>query len=1110
MIKTMSKTILCAVLAIASQIHAAPAEPPAAMLEASGFEGGLVVHIGCGDGKQTAAIGAGKPALVHGLDTDPANIARARASFQSQQINGRVSADLFDGEHLPYSDNLVNAIVVSDAASRVSKAELMRVLAPGGSAWSLTGKGWRKETKAWPDELDEWTHYLHSPNNNAVARDTVVGPPRHFQWIAKQRFSRSHDHLASVTAVVSAGGRLFSIDDKGPIAFVAAAPRWKLIARDAFNGIKLWERDIARWEYHLRDFRSGPADIARRLVAIGDRVYVTLGYGQPVVALDAATGKTVRTYDGTAGTREILCDRDTLLLVLGQPHADWGAKEAKEIVSQPDYSPPFEEYTPPGHALRIASVSASTGKTKWTNAQTYTRDLMPSTLTLAEGRVFFQNLDELVCLDAAGGKLLWKAPRPIHRYRLAWSTPTVVAHNGVVFSADRAAAKKDGKLLWLPSGGYHQYIRGNNAKGELIAFDIKDGKRLWDCPVYEGFNSPVDILIADDLVWTGQYAWGNDPGVTQARDLRTGEVKRTRPPDSEFLPRIGHARCHRAKATSKYLILGRRGIEMVDLKSGHMTGNLWVRGICQYGIMPANGLVYAPPHACGCNVNDMIKSGYLALAPLRKEPPRNETEPLTKGPAYSQSPPKNARPSNISASQPFSIPASQPSNTPASQPSNTPASQHFSISAFQPFSISESWPTYRKDAGRSGATATAAPAKPEPAWDVSIGGKLTPPVVAEGVLLVAAKDNHTVHALDAATGKPRWTFTAAARVDSPPTVDRGRVLFGSADGRVYCLRLSDGERIWTFRAAPRDRLIVVEGQLESAWPVSGSVLVLDDTVYFAAGRNSYLDGGLFIYKLNAITGEQLGVHHSEVEKEKRDSGIAKGGCLPDILSSDGESIFMRAARFDRDLAAQGGSAPHLWGSVGFLDHNWWHRTYWQYGASMGSGWGGWPKAARTAPAGRLLVMDDTRIYGYGRSQHNIPGGHVGVDGRGAWGPVGKGLSPWTYYRLFGRALPGKKDDSAWSCRIPVVGQALLLAGAKLLVAGPEDPLKEIPNKPSEVDPIAATLDSCAGGKLLIVSAADGKTLNECKLPSPPVFAGMIAAANRLYLSTKAGTVVCME
>jgi outer membrane protein assembly factor BamB len=950
-------------------------------------------------------------------------------------------------------------------------------------AYVKGGGTWNKTVKPWPDETDEWTHYLHGPDNNAVARDSVVGPPRHVQWISKPRFSRSHDHLASVSVVVSSGGRVFSIVDEGSIAFAGASPRWRLVARDAFNGVRLWEREISSWEYHLRDFRSGPADLGRRLVAVGDRVYVTLGFGEPVTALDAATGETVRTYAGTEGTQEILYDAGTLLLVLGDRQEDWPAEKAQEIVSQEDYRPPFERYTPPVHEKRIAAVAAETGELLWRNTEPYTRELMPSTLAASAGRVYFQNADAVICLDATTGEVAWKAPRPVHRRRLGWSTPTLVVHDGIVYSADRRAAETEGDVLWMPSGGYHEYLRGEDVEGELVAFRAETGERLWSCPAYEGFNAPVDVMIADGLLWTGRFAWGNDPGITEARDPKTGEVRRRRPPDQEFLPRIGHARCHRAKATAKYLVLGRRGVEFVDLETGDMVANFFVRGICQYGVMPANGLLYVPPHSCACSVDDLLKCGFTALAPAR--PGDTDAQPapasaLEKGPAFG------------------------------------------SASAAQTSVGEEDWPTYRHDAARSGATAADVPHDLQVAWETDLGGKLTSPVVAGRVVLVAQTDSHQVHAMDAATGRSLWDYTAGARIDSPPTVDQGRVLFGSADGRVYCLRLDDGARIWRFRAAPRDRRIMVEGQIESVWPVSGSVLVVDGAAYFAAGRTSYLDGGMFLYQLDAATGRTLNVVPLEVDEEKRNAGVASGGHLPDVLSAEGESIFLRSARFDRDLARQKDDVGHLWSSVGFLDDNWWHRTYWQVGTSMGSGWGRWPKAGQQVPAGRLLVTDGSRVFGFGRNQYDIPGAHPGVDASGVWGPIGEGQGRWTFYHLFGRTMDpeagrpsrrGAKTGAAgkpgWKRRFPVLAQAMVLGGDTLFVAGPPDNVQQIPHEPSGVDPLADALEAKRGGRLAAVSTTDGKTLADYELASPPVFDGMAAARGRLYLSTKMGQVMCM-
>ena len=1052
------------------------------ILDTTGVRGGLIIHIGCGAGRLTAALCAGESYMVQGLDPNAKNVQQAREHVRSLDLYGRVCIDQLQSQNLPYVDNLVNLIIASDLG-KVTLSEVMRVLCPGGVMYVKQKGRWSKGIKPWPDELDEWTHYLHGADNNAVAQDTVVGPPRHFQWISEPRFSRSHDHLASVSAMVSAAGRLFYIVDEGSIAFAAANPLWRLVARDAFNGVRLWERKISTWEYHLRDFRSGPADIARRLVAVGDRVYVTLGYGEPVVALDAATGRTVRTYAGTEGALEILYQDDRLFLVLGEPQEGWQAEKAKQIVSLPHYEPPFEAYSPPAHKRHIMAVAADTGEVLWNNSQPYTRDIMPSTLACSEEKVYFQNADAVNCLDATTGQLQWKAPRPAHRKRLAWSTPTLVVHDGIVFSADRRAAEPEGELLWIPSGGYHDYIRGDDVRGELVALDGETGERLWSCPAYEGFNAPVDVMIAGGLLWTGRYAWGNDPGITEGRDPRNGEVRRQRPPDQEFLPRIGHARCHRAKATARYLILGRRGVEFVGLKSGDMVANLWLRGICQYGVMPANGLLYLPPHSCACSVNDMLKCGFMAMAPENKEDANVHRDPeaeLEKGPAYGFAP---------------TIPLTGEDDV---------------------------WPTYRHDPARSGATPAVFSHNLQTEWEANLGGKLSSPVIAGGTLLVAESDAHLALALDAISGRVLWTYTASARIDSPPTIDQGRVLFGSTDGRVYCLRLDDGELIWRFTAAPRDRRIVVDGQLESAWPVPGSVLVMDGAVYFTAGRTSYLDGGMWLYKLDAATGQVLKMRQLTIEPKKRDGGFASGGNLPDILSAVGDSIFMLSARFDLNLLKQQTNVTHIWSSAGLLDKSWWHRTYWQVGTSMRSGWGGWPKAGQQVPSGRLLVTDGSRVFGFGRNQYDTPGAHVGIDAAGVWGPIGGQQGRWTFYRLFGQTMDAKLGDRTrpksekrstnepdWTRRIPMLVRAMVLTNAILFIAGPSVESKEIPHKPTEVNHLAEALEAGRGGSLLAVSANNGNILATYDLKSPPVFDGMAAAGGRLYVTSEDGEILCL-
>jgi outer membrane protein assembly factor BamB len=579
------------------------------------------------------------------------------------------------------------------------------------------------------------------------------------------------------------------------------------------------------------------------------------------------------------------------------------------------------------------------------------------------------------------------------------------------------------------------------------------------------------VLVAGGLVWTGTLVRANEPGITAGRDPRTGEIKRERPPDSEFfVVGMGHHRCHRNRATERYLVLGRAGVEFVDLATGKGIANHWVRGTCQYGVIPCNGLLYAPPHSCACFIQAKL-NGFNALAATRQSPPPSGAR-LVRGPAYG------------------AAIATAPGGA--------------------------DWPTYRGDAVRSGRAMAPVPAALKPAWRTDLGGRLSSIVSAEGKTFVAQIDTHTVHALDASSGARVWSYTAGGRVDSPPTIHNGLALFGCADGWVYCLRASDGQLVWRFRAAPEERRVVSYDQIESAWPVPGSVLVQDGVAYLAAGRSSFLDGGMYLCRLDVKTGQEL----SETRIDDRDPktgeepqatvrGTDMPGALPDVLSSDGQYVYMRHRRFDRNGVEQEPNVPHMFSPAGFLDDAWWHRTYWFLGTKMQSGWGSWPRVGNATQAGRLLVFDSSSVYGFGRSAYATSGAHVGVQ-------------PDVRYRLFGaareleavqpppqaatkqkraQAQPTTRVRYHWVQEVPLIARAMILAEETLFIAGP-------PDSPDRDDDGLAALQGGKGGVLWAVSAADGTKSREYKLAAPPVFDSMVAANGRLYLATTDGEVLC--
>ena len=1035
-----------------------PEERARDIIEATGTSGGLIVHLGCNDGRLTAALRVNESYAVHGLAGKESQVRQARKHLRSLGICGSVSVQQWDADYLPYTDNLVNLLVAEDPMG-VPENEMMRALAPGGVAYIKRGDAWEKKVKPRPEDIDEWTHFLHDASGNAVAQDSQVGPPRHMQWMAKPLYCRHHEIDSSISALVAANGRLFYILDEGlPGVIDPRLPaRWSLVARDAFSGVLLWKRPIPEWGWqqwkksgmqnadwskmHGHRLRS-PAVLPRRLVARGDRVYVTLGYDAPLTVLDAATGEVEKTYDDTRCADEILLTDDTLLLCTRKTPAT-GTKR------RTGHKPPES----------ILAMDPDSGEIRWRHDED---KILPLTLTAGEERVVLHDYTDLICLDLDSGEELWRTKVEVYsggRFRTWKVLCTVVVRDGVVLFST------------LP---------------KLKAFSAEDGELLWSAGGARGPGGTTpDLFVIDDLVWFGgpdrEWNMKNPQNVMakglqetvvtkKGHDLHTGEVKRT-VTAKNLIANAHHFRCYRSKATERYILWPKRGVEFLDVKGSNFDRCDWLRGACRLGYMPANGLLYMPPHQCFCYPEAKL-NGFNALDSHLEysEPSKTPAGRLVKGRAFDDVEPTAANP--------------------------------------------EDWPTYRHDRQRSGKANS--PVKPalERAWEADLGGELTQPIVVGDRLFVASVDTHTLHCLTAGSGRPVWQFTAGGQIDSPPTYFRGRLLFGSADGWVYCLRADDGTLAWRFRAAPSHRKVVRFGQVESAWRVHGSVLVVDGVAYCTAGRSTYLDGGIYIYGLDPATGETLHEHcfRGPFPDLPDDPGWAfhMKGARSEVLVSDGEYIYLRQAQFTKDLKkieteritrlGDRRVGHHLFSTASLLDDTWWNRTYWMNSAR----WPGYYHATHAPKTGQILVFDDAKTYGLkvykkGRRPLYFPGQgcELFADDNDAQ-PVLKGNAPnWDKGPGFDRSRP-----PLWNKRIPVRMRGLVLAGETLFGAGPPD---EVP----EDDPMAS-FEGKLGSRLWAVNAATGEKLAEYNFESVPEHDGLIAANGSLYMSTQKGKIICLK
>ncbi|MHC4593314.1 MAG: outer membrane protein assembly factor BamB family protein [Planctomycetota bacterium] len=1048
------------------------------ILDATGIKGGLIVHVGCGDGKLTAALCAGDSYLVHGLDTDAGHIDKARAHIRSLGLYGKVSVDRFDGRQLPYIDNLVNLLVADDLGD-VPMAEVMRVLAPKAVAYIQRDGKWTKTAKAWPEQMDEWTHYLHDPQGTMVGRDRIVGPPRRLQWVGEPKWLRNHDFMSSLSAMVSSSGRIFYIIDEGLRNHIYMPASWTVVAQDAFNGTILWKRRIERWFPHIWPFKSGPGDLPRRIVADGDRVYVTLGLTAPLSVLDAATGETIRTYDQTKATEEIVLSDGVLFLLVDpdkepfryQHETDSRGKEqnrANRVFGWSKESP----------TRLVMAVSADTGKVLWEHRNR----IAPLTLAVKGKRVFFYDGQHVVALNRDDGTEQWVCENagewvvPATGY-----APRLIIGDSVVVLSTKGTRPKSGRLVGL-----------SEETGEILWRSEQPSSGHW---------SPEDLFLIDGVIWTAQTGKVQEKGTHFVGiDIQTGQVKHdfvAEQIEAFFM----HQRCYPGRATQRYIMASGTGTEFLELGTERCELHHWLRGSCIYGIMPCNGLIYRPPESCACYYQSKL-AHFCALAPAGEEPKdgTSRQDCLEQGPAFGD------------------------------------------VKRELGDSQSDSWPAYRHDAARSGATKTVVPTDLRQMWRADIGGRLSTMTAADGKLFVSAIDQHTVLALAADSGKKIWSYTTGGRVDSPPTFYNGLVIFGCADGWVYCVRASDGALVWRYRAAPGADKLVSYQQVESVWPLHGSVLVYDGVAYCLAGRNMFVDGGMRLVRLDCATGKLL----SETVLDDKDPRTGKnlqtliaGKAIPvtnpDIFSCDGQYVYMRSQKFDIkgkrvdiDIALgkhfdQAGQGRHLFCPTGFLDDYWFHRSFWIFGKNAGEGHGEYTGPRGRTQTGRLIVFDESRVYSLFAQN------------------VGNNINPRTYYSLYAtnkdipppekaveekvdrrgnKIVPQGKIRHLWELAKPdLLANAMVLAGPNLFLAGPPDVADEektygfVFGGDDEINRQMRRQEEAWLGKqgalLWAVSADTGQKLSEHKIPAIPVWDGMIAADERLYISLKDGTILCM-
>ena len=124
--------------------------------------------------------------------------------------------------------------------------------------------------------------------------------------------------------------------------------------------------------------------------------------------------------------------------------------------------------------------------------------------------------------------------------------------------------------------------------------------------------------------------------------------------------------------------------------------------------------------------------------------------------------------------------------------------------------------------------------QPKIVWQLKTKNKLwSRPLVADGRVYQSSLD-HSLYAVDAATGKELWTFAASASIASTPVIQNGVLFVGAFDGNFYALDAATGAVKWK---SPVDAWIWTRAR------------VTDDTVYFGDTKGRF-------YALNSADGSR--------------------------------------------------------------------------------------------------------------------------------------------------------------------------------------------------------------------------------------------------------------
>ena len=569
--------------AVKTPVHFTPSRPdpgsikPAiaaaasAILKTSSVTRGYCIDLGCGDGSLATRLALDSQLFIFAIDPDPARVAAARRRLAAAGLLGhRVTvhqAELSSTRFPKYIANLVvsQRVLEGTASTKEISSEAGRLQRPWGGVVAVGTPGALGfRTREALKNVGTWNHQYSTPANTLCSTDPIRGPLR-VLWFRDVDLELPSRH-GRAPAPLFHRGRLF-VEGMDALRGV-----------DAYNGRTLWEFSLPGILHaYNADHIVGVSGTGSNFCANGDSVYVC--DKSTCYRLDAATGKTLGKFpapphaDGKKAVWGYIACEDGLLFgsLINEKHI------VRHAWRPADMSRLFTE------SRTFFAMDAITGKLKWRyDAQ---RSIRHNAIAIGDGRVFLIDRDralidllkqvarrrgekdkppaphatgELVCLDAATGKRVWRNKKDIFGTVLVFSQQ----HDMLLMSYQSTRFK-------LPS----------EVGGRMAVFRAGEGYRVWDKKV----DYVTRPLVNDRTI------------ITQPSrlDLLTGEND-----PWSFKRSYG---CGQLAGSKNLLLFRSATVGYFDFTRNVGTENFGgVRPGCWINALPAGGLVFIPDASAGC------------------------------------------------------------------------------------------------------------------------------------------------------------------------------------------------------------------------------------------------------------------------------------------------------------------------------------------------------------------------------------------------------------------------------------------------------------------------------------------------------------------------------